>query len=295
MGNSRWSETSFKAYADTTNYQTKSVREVFTSHGIQSELNPKNISIRESLDSENNPNSTPIILGLDVTGSMGKYAHEIAIKHLPRLMNTLLDSKIVSDPHLMFMGIDDIHTRTGTPLQVSQFEADIKIVEQLRNIYMVGGGGGNDSESYDLAWLFAAYHTKTDSMDKRDTPGFLFTFGDECAPYQINLKGSLEDCFKNNEVGDITPVELLAEASEKYQVFHIVIEQGSYCQAYPEKVKSSWTDLLGNNVLFLEDTEYLTEVVTATLQIASGKDIHDVINESGCKDQLTHAFQNALR
>lgn len=295
MGNARWSNTAFSTYASSTGYQTKSVREVFDSCSVKREMDPRDIALRESCDSENNPNSTPIILGLDVTGSMGRYAREIAVTHLPRLMSSLLDSGVVSDPQLMFMGIDDIHTGMGMPLQVSQFEADIKILEQLRELFLVGGGGGNDSESYDLAWLFAAYYTKIDSFDKRGKPGYLFTFGDECAPYQQIFKGTLDSTFKNNELNGASPIELLTKAQEKYQVFHIVIEQGSYCEGHSAKVKNSWTELLGNNVFFLSDTNYLTELVIAILEIAGGKDIHDVINNSGCKDQLTHAFQNALK
>ena len=295
MGNATWSNQIFNTYASASDYQNKPMREVFTSTGIKKILNPKYISLRESVDSDNNPNSTPIILGLDVTGSMGKYAHEIAITHLPKLMNDLLETRVIPDPHIMFMGIDDIHTPYDMPLQVSQFEADIRIIEQLRDIYMVGGGGGNNSESYDLAWLFAAYYTKIDSYDKRGVPGFLFTFGDECAPTEINTKAKLDKHFVNNELSDVTPAELLAKAQERYQVFHVVIEQGSFYSGHQKYVKDSWNEILGNNVLFLNDSKYLSDVVIATLAIASGKNINDVINESSCKDQLTHAFQNALK
>jgi hypothetical protein len=275
MGNSTWVASAYNTYAANTGYEKISIRDVFCSSGVNDKLNPKNITLRESVDSEANPNSTPIILGLDVTGSMGKY--------------------VVTDPHMMFMGIDDIHCGQA-PLQVSQFEADIKIVEQLRDIYLVGGGGGNDSESYDLAWYFAANFTKIDSFDKRNSPGFIFTFGDEMAPTAPVTKQHFDKFFNNSiENKDLYPSEMLAAAQEKYQVFHIVIEQGSFYYRRSPSVRSSWTELLGNNVLYLRDTEYLTDVVMATLSIASGNNIETVINESRCPEELTYAFENTLR
>jgi hypothetical protein len=293
MGNSTWSSHSYETYAINTGYRTASIRDVFSNNVVE-KLDPRNIVLRESVDSEANPNSTPIILGLDVTGSMGIYAHDIAVNHLPRLMNMILDSKIVTDPHLMFMGIDDIHCDI-CPLQVSQFEADIKIVEQLRDIYLVGGGGGNDSESYDLAWYFAANYTKIDSFDKRGEPGFIFTFGDEKAPVQNVSKRQFERNFNDSvEKRDMSPKEMLEGAQKRYQVFHVIIEQGNYCNSHLSDVHKSWTDMLGNNALFLRDSEYLTDVIMATLSIASGNDIQTVIDNSTCPSELIYAFKNAL-
>ena len=149
MGSGRWSADSFTAYATSTNYRSMSRDEVF-SKSVQTELKSEAIKVRESRDSAESPNSTPIILALDVTGSMGEYAEKIAKDELPKLMNAILEQSPVADPHLMFMAIDDVHAYSHTPLQVSQFEADIRILEQLRKIVLVGGGGGNRSESYEV-------------------------------------------------------------------------------------------------------------------------------------------------
>lgn len=294
MGFSNWTETSYRAYAASTGYQTQTVNEVFASRQINDNLDPSKISLRESVDSEQNPNSTPIILALDVTGSMGKYAHEIAVKHLPELMSGIIEHKPISDPHIMFMGIDDVHWNSDAPLQASQFEADIKIVEQLRDIYLVGRGGSNRSESYDLAWYFAAHKTKIDSYDKRKTPGFLFTFGDEEAPYQPLTEDHQTRVFGPGQYSTLNPEEILKSAQERYQVFHVVIEQGNYCQSRLFDVRESWTRLLGNNVLFLRNTDYLVDVVLGTLAIASGIPIEDVISNSNARSELEYALYNSL-
>ena len=292
MGHGSWTARAYSTYASTTGYTDKSVHEVFSSRAVNKALNPFGVTVRESRDSDEHPNSIPIILGLDVTGSMGIYAHEIAVTHLPKLMNGILET--VTDPQIMFMAIDDVHACSPAALQASQFESDIRILEQLREVYLVGGGGGNRSESYDLTWYFAGNRTVIDSFEKRGQHGFLFTFGDEEAPYQIVTAEQLKSVFGPGEYTSMTPEQMLKQAQEMYQVFHIVIEQGSHYQRYPAEVRSSWTNLMGSNVLFLKDSVYLSDLVLATIEIANGKDIKTVIQESVCPDILIYAFTNSL-
>ena len=299
MGNSRWDSQSYASYASTTNYRSLSREQVFSSH-VNEKLDPRNVKVgkgdraglqlRESIISEENPNPTPIILGLDVTGSMGTLAEQIAKDELPKLMTKIHDTGVVSDPHVMFMGIDDVFAQRHGALQVSYFEPDLRIVEQLRQMWLVGNGGGNGSESYDLAWYFAGHHTYLESFEKQGRPGFLFTFGDEPAPFQTVSKGHLEIIFGPGNYEDTSPEASLRTAQQKYQVFHICVEHGRTDRT----TRSSWTKMLGNNVIFLRNTKYLTEVVLATIRVANGENIHQVIAESDCSDELQYAFSNAL-
>lgn len=293
MGSGRWTSDSFTTYASTTNYRAMSRDAVF-SKSVQAELKTESIKVRESRDSADSPNSTPIILGLDVTGSMGEYAEKIAKDELPKLMNAILEQSPVADPHLMFMAVDDVHAYSQTPLQVSQFEADIRILEQLRKIVLVGGGGGNRSESYDLAWYCAGMKTSIDSFEKRGEKGFLFTFGDEEAPYETMKASELTAVFGPGQYENMQPGEILDAAKKMYNVFHIVIEQGSYARTRLNSVKSTWTDMLGNNVLFLKDFRNLSELVTSTIRIAKGEDLNTVVSNSSISKDLAYAYQNAI-
>jgi hypothetical protein len=295
VGHGSWTNDDYESYAIRTAYREKPLQEVFSSNRMPPEFDPRNIMIRESCDSADNPKSTPVILALDVTGSMGKYAGLIATKALPKLMTRVLEEQPVTSPHIMFMGVDDVRDSSHAPLQVSQFEADIRILEQLRRIYLVGDGGGNDSEAYDMPWYFAAKRTITDSFEKRGEKGFLFTMGDEQAPYVTLTIAEQERTFGPGEYSDLTPAQTLKLAEKNYHVFHIVIEQGSYCSSRPRQVKDSWTKLMGTSVLFLSDFEDLDELVLATMKIVKGRDMEEVIAESTRPAALRHAFQNAIK
>ena len=78
----------------------------------------------------------------------------------------------------MAMAIGDAECDRA-PLQVTQFEADIRLADQLRELWIEGGGGGNRGESYHLPWAFAAMRTSTDCFERRGRKGYLFTIGDE--------------------------------------------------------------------------------------------------------------------
>ena len=173
--------------------------------------------MRESRDSGEHPASRPIIVGLDVTGSMGFLADKMAREGLGTLFQSILDRKPVTDPQVMFAAIGDVNVDRA-PLQISQFESDNRIVEQLTQIYLEGGGGGNGSESYSLLWYFAANHTVHDAYEKRGQRGYLFTIGDDCPPPEIGSH-SIKRFIGDSEPASFTSRELLEQASRFYDIY----------------------------------------------------------------------------
>jgi len=295
VGNARWDQENYRSYAASTGYQTKSAAEVF-SRKLTEKLDPRNVKVgkgprmglqlRESIISDANPNPTPIILGLDVTGSMGQIAHQIATTELPKLMTQIHETGVVSDPHVMFMGIDDVFAQGHGALQTSYFEPDLRIVEQLREMWIVSNGGGNGSESYDLAWYFAGHHTYLEGFEQQGRKGFLFTFGDEPAPFRTVGVGDLRSIFGPGDYEEATPAASLKAAQDKFRVFHIVVERGRSDRS----LVNSWRELLGQNTILLRDAKYLTEVVIATMAIANGAEVEAVIAKSTCSEELRYAF-----
>ena len=202
------------------------ISNVFTNNTVLSAFDSRNIKMRESRDSEESPCSTPIIIGFDVTASMGYLAKELAVNSINNTILTLYDKKIVPSPHILCSAIGDCKSDVS-PLQATQFEADIRIIKQLTDLFLEGGGGGNDGESYNLLWYFAAKHTALDCDEKRHRKGFLFTIGDDkCHP---NLSISeIRRVFNDVSEYSLSNEELLRMARKKYNIFHIHIETGHF-------------------------------------------------------------------
>lgn len=279
MGSGRWSDSDWKGFTKTRNInQNSKQEEIFQSRRMNSNLNPFNVT-RESCDSVDNPNSTPIIIGLDVTGSMGMIATNIAKDGLNRLATEIYNRKPVPDPHILFAGIGDVKW-DDAPFQCTQFEADIRIAEQLSKLYIEQGGGGNDQESYTLPWYFASMHTKCDNFIKRGKKGYLFTIGDEPCP-QLVLKSEIKKVFGDTlEVDSLSTKELYDMASKQYEIFHIIIEEGSYMKwsdRTREHAIKSW-GFLGDRLLLLSDYTKLPELIVSTLQVMNGANSEEVAN-----------------
>src|SRR5690349_5863592 len=132
MGSARWNPTDWAAYAGSTH--GRSTSSIFARRAIAPGLDPHGVVLRESRDSALNPASNAIICALDVTGSMGMIADTLARQGLGTLVEEILRRKPVSDPHVMCMGVGDATCDVG-PLQVTQFEADIRIAEQLQELW----------------------------------------------------------------------------------------------------------------------------------------------------------------
>lgn len=231
-------------------------REVFTSRSLSEHLDIKSYTktgldgkmvltttIRESRDSEEHPESFPIIIALDVTGSMGYIPKNLIKDGFPEMMKKIMDEG-VQHAQVCFMGIGDAECDSA-PIQMGQFETSDELCEQwLKSIYLEGGGGGNTGESYSLAWLAAARHTDIDSFNKRGIKGVLITIGDE-PNLPVMYKNNLNECIGGAQA-DIQSSEILAEAREKWNVFHINVTDWSGCR---QSVKDSWGQLLGENLI----------------------------------------------
>jgi hypothetical protein len=95
------------------------VQQVFQQRASHPLMDPKGVKLREGRDSPDHPQSLGIVFALDVTGSMGKIPHLLAVQELPKFMKVLMDCR-VADPQLLFMAVGDA-TSDRSPLQVGQY------------------------------------------------------------------------------------------------------------------------------------------------------------------------------
>lgn len=255
MGHGSYSYSDRMLRSSVLGYDTKKSTEIFKQRSINNAMNPHGVTLRESRDSKDHPNSVPIIIALDETGSMGTIPHFLVKEGLPALMDKIIKAG-VADPQVLFLGIGD-HECDRSPLQVGQFESSDELLDKwLTDLYLEGNGGGNSGESYLLAWFFASKYTETDHFKKRGKKGILFTIGDE--PTLKTLPARVQkELMGPGQYSDLTAAELLDKAREQYEVFHLHILQGS---AGPRS-KDGWIQLMGDNVLFIQRREDVAQII----------------------------------
>ncbi|MCR5606760.1 MAG: hypothetical protein K6F69_08095 [Treponema sp.] len=271
MGMGCWSSRDWDYYKSSSGISHAStVDDIYKSKCINAKLNPYGINFRESRDSDEHPNSNAIIIGLDVTGSMGSLATTIAKESLNKLITEVYADNSIEDPQLLISAIGDAYY-DDAPLQVTQFESDIRIAKQLTDIYFEAGGGGNNGESYLLTWYFAARHTDIDCFNKRGKKGILFTIGDEPNLDKLT-KEQVKTIFGESIRKDLSAKELYAEVSKMYEVYHIVVGDYEYYNS-----DKKWKKLLNERCFVLKDYNKIPEVIEATLQLLAGKSIDEAV------------------
>jgi len=274
MGHGRWDEADWSRYA--ARNAGRSREQVFGARALDARFDPAQVGVRESRDGPLNPQSTAIILASDVTGSMGAIAEQMIRSGLDTTMREILERKPVPDPQVMAMAIGDAECDRA-PLQVTQFEADIRLAEQLQALWIEGGGGGNRGESYHLAWAYAAMRTSIDCFEKRGKKGYLFTIGDE--PILPGVSGhNLSRVLGGAFPGGLSSAEMLGMASRTWDVFHILLTTVGF-SANPrqrDEALRTWTPLLGQRVLPCDDPAGVAEIVVSAIAVNEGADARSV-------------------
>lgn len=264
--------------------EESTAQEIFKTKCILDQYNPRYVQVRESCDSKDSPRSTPILIGFDVTGSMGYLAAEIAKNAMHKVVTMIYDRQPVTNPHILCAAIGDVCDRA--PLQVTQFEADIRIQQQLMELWLEGEGG-DAPESFNLLWYFAAFHTRTDAFLKRGKKGFLFTIGD--ASVHPSLSGTSVAEIFGDACRDWTNEELLEKASEQYEIYHIIVNSRS------NVTFGKWNSLLPGRIaeLYKQEVKYLAEVILSIMQVAGGRSKKTVLEQwgPGADTAVAHALE----
>lgn len=263
MGSGSWTTQSYKNYSSSVGRTLNmdgvidgayTAQEMFRQNHCAEELKPFNV-MRECRDSEEHPNTFPVILGLDVTGSMGTSAVEVA-KKLNVIMTNLY--KTCKDIEFMVIGIGDL-VYDISPIQISQFESDIRIAEQLDKIWFEGHGGGNDYESYTEAWYMGINHTKLDCLN-RGKKGLIITMGDEFINPYLPKDKLIK--FTGDELqGDIETTDLYRKTIEKFNVYHLVVSHGAYSENRAEDNYNSFADVIGANNVKMVNISTISDTI----------------------------------
>lgn len=284
MGSTRWSDDHYAArahlrastgtplFAYDHDTRTKPTAE----WKVNEKMDPKGVKFRESRDSDTHPTSHAVTVLFDVTGSM-QSVPGVLQANLPKLMGLLIRKNYLAHPQIMIGGIGDA-TCDRAPLQVGQFESGIEIEEDLQKMFLEAGGGGQNTESYELAMYFLANHTSLDCFEKRGKRGYLFIIGDE-RPYDAARRHHIENIIGDTIQSDIPTTELMAELQKKYDVYFIIPKMTSHWE--DEEILRSWRALVGQNLLKLEDPSAVCELIASTIGLAEG-----VVDMAGIEHDL---------
>jgi len=240
--------------------------------------------IRESLDFEEHPNTTPIVVAFDVTGSMA-LVPRIIVQELPKLIQTLLDAG-VPDPQVLIAAVGDAYSDT-MPLQVGQFESDNRIDEQIDKIVLEGGGGGGNHESYELAAYFLANYTHLDSLELRGKKGFCFFIADERVYTNVDgdqVAKHIGIPLHEQYEGVLDTTDVFADLQEKFQTYLLMSEHGGYTRADTVDTGSEgqyrewdqrgvkWDQLLpAEQILVMKDATELTDKIAQIVKVREGE------------------------
>lgn len=298
MGGGSWDSTAYNAAkrartaagVDPFAY-TKTARTAPGGASAHPTLDPLGVAQREARDSSEHPLTVPIAVMFDVTGSMANVPMVLQ-NTLPTLMSLLVDKGYVAHPAIFVGAVGDA-TCDRVPLQAGQFEADNRIDEHIRNIYLERGGGGGNHESYDLGMYFMARHTVTDAWDKRGRKGYLFLIGDERAYGHVSA-GDVRRLIGDQLDDDISLESIIRELQERWEVFFIVPTNTSY----GGENFDYWFNLFGQNTLRLDDAAQISMLIATTIGLAEATVDLDTaaghLRELGVSDASIAATTTAL-
>lgn len=256
--------------------------------------------VRESRDNE--APSIAVAFVFDVTGSM-HMVPRIFREKVPTLMRLLLDHNYTqAKPQVLFGAVGDSREARQSPynpdefpFQVGQFEADNRMAKHMSNLILEGGGGGQFSESYELAFAYFGTRTSIDCWEKRGQKGYLFISGDECAHPTISAK-DLTHILGVPTERDMPIEEAIKAAAEKYHLFFVVPGGTSYF--HEPALYEHWNRLLGaERVIQLEDPALICETVGLAIGLTEGtvKTLDDGIAALELPEYQRATLRNALR
>ncbi|MEW6365339.1 MAG: hypothetical protein AB1714_11985 [Acidobacteriota bacterium] len=201
---------------------------------------------------------TPLVVAVDVTGSMGEWP-KIIFEKLPVLYN---EAKLhIPDVEISFAAIGDANV-DNFPLQVCDFRKGKDLEEGINSIFPEGGGGAGTKESYELAAYFYARHCQ---MKKDAAPIFVFC-GDE-GYYETIKAAAVSRMTGDVPAGDLRAGDVFKELLQKFTVYNLRLE---YKNAQKEEeIRQQWEETLGKQmVLKLEDPRRIVDAIIGLVAVA---------------------------
>ena len=196
--------------------------------------NEKIIDPQKHIRSES-PN--PLIIAVDVTGSMANWPFEI-FDRLPLLFNTL--SQYRDDLEICFAAIGDANYDRW-PLQTTSFAGGFDLEQLLGSLYGEGGGG-DAPESYGLFAHWVNTHVQAPNAAE---PPFLIVFGD--APMHPKVaKQHVAHYLGDQTKRDVDALKAWQQVSQNWNTWFLRRPTGKP----GDKVDKQWGRAIGTQKIF---------------------------------------------
>jgi hypothetical protein len=185
----------------------------------------------------------PLIVAIDVTGSMASWPFEI-FDRLPLLFNTLAQYR--PDVEICFAAIGDAAVDKW-PLQVTSFASGFDL-EQLLGSLCGEGGGGDAPESYGLFAQWVNTHAEIPATDEMP---FLIVFGDITMHPKI-ARGQVEHYLGDTVRDDIDSLAAWKQVTQKWNTWFLRRPGGKRGDA----IDTQWGSAIGAQKVFhIEDEQ----------------------------------------
>ncbi len=179
----------------------------------------------------------PLIIAIDVTGSMADWPFEI-FDRLPLLYNTL--SQYREDLEICFAAIGDAAVDRW-PLQVTTFASGFDLEQLLAALYGEGGGG-DAPESYGLFAHWVNTHVEVPGLDE---PPFLIVFGDVTMHPFVRMK-EIASYLGDELDSDVNAVEAWQQVSKNWNTWFLRRPTGRV----GDSVDEQWGRAIGDQKVF---------------------------------------------
>ncbi len=192
----------------------------------------------------------PIVVGIDVTGSMAHWPAEI-FDRLPLLYQTL--SQYKPDLEISFCAIGDANC-DSYPLQINSFGKGPVLDDHIRALAAEGGGGGQGRETYELFGHFMNTHVR---MPNARSP-FLIMFGDE-GFYEKVSSDQVSTLIGDIQESDLDARTMWHELNRKFNIYML---RKPYSRDQEESIiREQWESVFGvEKIIELPSAERAVDV-----------------------------------
>lgn len=210
---------------------------------------------------------TPLIIWVDVTGSMGDWPATIFSK-LPYLDHEIKTEYLGADAEVCFGAVGDSHS-DKYPLQVQPFTKGTDMAKKLEALVIEGNGGGQIKESYELAALYTLHNIHVPKAVEKPVVIFI---GDEMA-YDSVTAAVAQSQAKVTLRGNITTKAIFDSLKESFSPYLILKPYNLGESPTNIEVEKFWADMLGRDRLaYLGDAGRVVDVIFGILAKEAGRE-----------------------